>query len=120
MTIGFEVVYEVQIMSYNSIEKIHEIKEVKDDATTIAEYMAIIMRYMQTGWLDRDDAIKKYNDFNNDHPDYYISLRAATISAGTAAKIDEVSADVIVGNLNQQLLYLTGKNLLEEQERTQK
>lgn len=90
------------------------IKKQMDDAKTAAEHEAIISNYLSTGYLNRDEAIKKYKDFNNDHPEYYFPMRVTTISAGTTALIDDVPDNIIVGNLNQQLIYLTGKNLLED------
>lgn len=97
------------------LDDMHKVKKEKDDAKTVAEHAEIILRYQKTGYLDRDDAIKKYKKFNDDHLDYYVLMRAATASAGTAVYIEDerIPESVIVGNLNQQLLWLTGKNLLE-------
>lgn len=101
-------------MTMDFVEKAKEIKKTKDDGTTIAEHMAILLQYKQTGYLDRNDAIKKYKEFNDNHLDYYIPMRATTISTGTAANIEDVPNEVIVKNLGDQLFYLTGKSFLEE------
>lgn len=90
------------------------IKNQTDDAKTAAEHEFIILKYQKTRYLDREDAIKKYKDFNTNHPEYYLPMRTNTISKGTAVLIDEVSNDTIVDNLNQQLRYLISKNLLED------
>lgn len=101
-------------MNMDFVDEVKKIKKTKDDATTIAEHSVIISQYKQTGYLDRDDAIKKYREFNDNHPDYFIPMRSITISAGTAANIEDVPNEVIVGNLEKQLFYLTGKNFLGE------
>lgn len=109
-------------MNNDFIKNAYEIKKTKDDATTIEEHTAILLRYRQTGYLDRSDAIKKYREFNDDHPEYYAPMKTAATLAGTAVRIDneDITLEVIAGNLNQQLLYLTGKNLLEEWGRNKK
>lgn len=101
-------------MDLNFVKQINDIKKTKDDATTIAEHSAILLHYRQTGGLDREDAIKKYREFNDNHPDYYVAMRAATVSAGTAAYIGDVPNDTLVMNLDDQLFYLTGKKMLED------
>lgn len=97
-----------------NFDDMRKVKKEKDDVKTATEHAEIILRYQQTGYLDRDDAIKKYKEFNNDHPDYYGPMRVATVSAGTAVYIEDerIPDSVIVGNLNQQFLWLTEKNLL--------
>ena len=63
--------------------------------------------------MDRADAIKKYKDFNDAHPDYYVSMAAVTTISGSAGLIDNAPDNVIVGNLQAQLVYLTGKKITE-------
>lgn len=101
-------------MDLNFVKQMNDLKKAKDDATTIAEHSAILLHYKQTGCLDRDDAIKKYREFNDNHPDYYVAMRAATVAAGTVAHIGDVPNDVLVMNLDSQLFYLTGKKVLED------
>lgn len=103
-------------MNNDFIKNAYEVKKTKDDATTIKEHTAILLRYRQTGYLDRDDAIKKYKEFNDNHPEYYTQMMTVVTLAGTAVQIDDedIRTEVIAGNLNQQLLYLTGENLLDE------
>ena len=45
-------------------------EQIFDDAKTMVVHQRIITTYQATGQLDRDDAIKKYKDFNNSHPEY--------------------------------------------------
>ena len=94
----------------------NSIKKQIDDTKTAAEHEAIILKYQNTGYLDRVDAIQKYNNFNDSHPEYYISMTTAATVLGSAAQIDQVSNDVIVGNLKAQLLYITRKNMLGDKE----
>lgn len=103
-------------MNSDFLKDVISAKKTKDDATTALEHEAIILRFQQTGFLDREDAIKKYNEFNDNHPEYYMAMKAVAFQRGTAVKIDDkdVRGEVIIGNLNQQLLYITGKNMLEE------
>lgn len=84
-----------------------------DDAKTAAEHESIILRYQRTGELDRDDAIKKYKDFNDAHPDYYVSMTTIATVSSSAELIDNVPDNVIVGNLTAQLAYLAGKKITE-------
>ncbi len=100
-------------MDLDFVKQMNDIKKTKDDAITIAEHSAILLHYKQTGHLERSDAIKKYKEFNDNHPEYYLAMKAVATQNGTAVQID-IPDEVIIGNLNQQLLYLTGKNLLEE------
>lgn len=103
-------------MDLNFVKQINDIKKTKDDATTIAEHSAILLHYRQTGYLDRDDAVRKYKEFNDSHREYYLAMTATANRSGTLVQIDgkDISDEIIIGNLNQQLLYLTGKNLLED------
>lgn len=106
-------------MNFDILKDSIDVKKAKDDATTIAEHSAILLHYKQTGYLDRDDAIKKYREFNNNHPDYYVDMRTVTVVTGTAAYIGDVPNDVLVMNLDAQLFYLTGKKILEGQNHAQ-
>ncbi len=103
-------------MDLDFVKQMNDIKKTKDDAITIAEHSAILLHYKQTGHLERSDAIKKYKEFNDNHPEYYLAMKTVATQNGTAVQIDDkdIPDEVIIGNLNQQLLYLTGKNLLEE------
>lgn len=100
-------------MDMESPKRYADKKENIDDLKTAAEHEAIILRFQQTGYLDRDDAIKKYKEFNDNHPEYYMAMSVATQAAGTAAYIGDVPDEVIVKNLKDQLLYLAGKKLSE-------
>lgn len=85
-----------------------------DDTKTAAEHESIILRYQRTGELDRADAIRRYKDFNDAHPDYYVSMATITTISGGAGLIDNAPDNVIVGNLQAQLVYLAGKKITED------
>ena len=97
--------------NYNNINQMNEQK-------TAAEHEFIILHYLQTGQLDRDDAIKKFIDFNSSHPDYCKTVNAAAAVSGNLCPIGNLPNGVIVENLNTQLFYLTGKNLLNNNSHT--
>lgn len=88
-------------------------EKIFDDAKTMAEHQRIITTYQTTGQLDRDDAIKKYKDFNNSHPEYIAAVNLQGTVFHNVAPMDTLSDWDIVMNLNRQLMYLGGKNLLE-------
>lgn len=85
-----------------------------DDEKTIAEHKKIILTYLRTGFLDKADAIKKYKDFNDKHKDYYAAVCIGGTIANNLTSIENMPPQAIIGNLNQQLVFLCGKNLLEE------
>ena len=89
-------------------------KKQLDDEKTIAEYERIILTYLRTGFLDEADAKKKYRKFNEDHPDYYAAVCIGGAMANNLTSIENKPPQVIISNLNQQLVFLCGKNLLEE------
>lgn len=88
-------------------------EKIFDDAKTMVEHQRIITTYQTTGRLDRDDAIKKYKDFNNSHPEYIAAVNLQGTVFHNVAPMDTLSDWDIVMNLNRQLMYLGGKNLLE-------
>lgn len=81
---------------------------------TATEHEFIILHYLQTGQLDRDDAINKYINFNSSHLDYCNTVNTAAAVSGNSCPIWNLPNSAIVKNLNAQLLYLTGKNLLND------
>lgn len=83
-----------------------------DEKKTATEHEIIILHYMQTGQLNRKDAIQKFIDFNSSHPDYYAATNAVATVSGSLCPIENLPNSAIIDNLNSQLLYLTGKNLL--------
>lgn len=84
-----------------------------DDAKTMAEYQNIIITYYKTGRLDRADAIKKYKDFNNSHPEYKASVNIQGAIFHNVVPMENLSDFDVVRNLQLQLLHLGEKNLLE-------
>lgn len=80
---------------------------------TMVEHEHIITTYCSTGKLDREDAIKKYKDFNNSHPMYMIGLNVQGTAFHNILPIEKLNDFHIVRNLQLQLRYLRGKNLLE-------
>lgn len=99
---------------YSQLNQVDAERKKADDVKTAAEHEAIILKYQQTGILDRDDAIKKYNDFNTNHPEYYTSMTITAMVSGSAVPIDRTPDNVIVGNLQAQLTYLIGKKITED------
>lgn len=88
-------------------------EQIFDDTKTMLEHQRIIIAYQTTGQLDRDDAIKKYKDFNNSHPEYITAVNWQGTVFHNVAPMDTLSDWDIVMNLNRQFMYLGGKNLLE-------
>ena len=84
-----------------------------DDAVTIAEHEAIILKYINTGILDRDNAIKKYIEFEVKNPSYSSDIEKKRINGENIIPLENMSNDDIIINLNNQLKHLCGKNLLE-------
>lgn len=84
-----------------------------DDAKTMAEHEYIIMTYRSTGKLDRADAIEKYKDFNRSHPEYIAGVNIQGAVIHNVFPMENLNDFDIVRNLQLQLLYLGGKNLLE-------
>lgn len=80
-----------------------------DEKQTIYEHSKIINNYKKSGQIDRDDAIKKYNDFNRKHPDYYSNLNFVTSIYNTKINITETDNNTLIANLEAQLLWLLGK-----------
>lgn len=88
-------------------------EKIFDDAKTMAEYQKIITTYQATGQLDRGDAINKYMKFNSSHPEYIAAVNLQGTVFHNVAPMETLSDWDIVSNLNRQLVYLGGKNLLE-------
>jgi len=82
-----------------------------DNAKTLAEHQKIINTYITTHSLNREEAIKKFNEFNLNHPDYYVTMSTASMAAGVFTPIRNVSDDVIVDNLKMQVAYLLGDSV---------
>lgn len=77
------------------------------------EHSTIILRYRKTGCLDRSYAIEKYKDFNIAHPEYIIDVNICGFGNHNVTALENMNDWDIVANLNRQLIYLRGKNLLE-------
>lgn len=80
-----------------------------DEEQTVYEHSKIIDNYKKSGQIDRDDAIKKYNDFNRKHPDYYLTLNFVTSISNTKINIIETDNNTLIENLKAQLLWLLRK-----------
>ena len=92
----------------------NDVIKLLDNEKTIAEHEKIILRYFQTGILDRADAIRKYKEFNIKHPEYCAAIESCRISGGNVFPLENMPDGDIVVNLNRQLMHLGGKNLLED------
>jgi len=90
-----------------------KIVELADDAKTIMEYEAIILRFLRTGMLDREDAIAKCKKFYITHPEYVAWMNAQNIVCDHLKPWEELTDGEVVGNMNRQLIYIGGKNMLE-------
>ena len=102
---------------YEQSNHIHEFTQNAKDVKTAAEHTAIIQKFRATGYLneqDRQDALDKYRQFNFDHPDYSAMMSVTAIASNNLVNMDSAEDSVIVGNLNAQLAYLCGKNLLND------
>ena len=80
-----------------------------DESKTIAEHSVIINKYQATGFLNRQDAIKKYQNFNAKYQDFYVRYEAINVASNSSISIQDASDNVIVDNLRVQLAWLTGK-----------
>ena len=90
-----------------------KIVELADDAKTIVEYEAIILRFLRTGMLDREDAIAKCKKFYITHPEYVAWMNAQNIVCDNLKPWEDLTDGEVVGNMNRQLIYIGGKNMLE-------
>ena len=90
-----------------------KIVELADDAKTIVEYEAIKLRFLRTGMLDREDAIAKCKKFYITHPKYVEWMNAQNIVCDNLKPWEELTDGEVVGNMNRQLIYIGGKNMLE-------
>lgn len=80
-----------------------------DELKTIEEHSAIINKFKSTGFLDREDAIKKYLNFNTKYKDFYIPYESIAVASKSNISIQDASDDIIVGNLKAQFDWLTSK-----------
>ena len=90
-----------------------KIVELADDAKTIVEYEAIILRFLRTGMLDRKDAIAKCKKFYITHPEYVAWMNAQNMVCDNLKPWEELTDGEVVENMNRQLIYIGGKNMLE-------
>lgn len=93
--------------------EIKEMEELTDDAKTIAEHSRLILTYRQTGFLNREEAIRKYKEFNTKHQEYCAGVEVSRIIGAHVIPLEQMSDHDIAANLNCQLMYIGGKNLLE-------
>ena len=90
-----------------------KIVELTDDVKTTVEYEAVILRFLQNGMLDRADAIAKCIRFYITHPEYVEWMNAQNIVCDNLKPWEELTDGEVVGNMNRQLIYIGGKNMLE-------
>lgn len=84
-----------------------------DIAKTIAEHEAIILNYLRTGQLNRKYAINKYTEFNLKHHEFCDGIGLCKLAGANVMPLERMPNGDIVNNLNAQLVYIGGKNLLE-------
>ena len=85
-----------------------------DKEITVAEHASIIQNYRKTRFLDRDNAIKKYTDFNKKYPDFHNLQKSAGIITNNFIKFEDATNDVIAENLHSQILWLVGADYLKQ------
>ena len=83
-----------------------------DDAKTAAEHSAIILHFLQTGELNRDDAQLKFTKFNMNHPEYVAAVQAKNALLHNMVPWEQLSDRDRVYNLNKQLIFLGCESLL--------
>lgn len=91
----------------------YEAYKVADGVKTLVEHEAIILHYRKTGQLDREHALQVYQEFSAKNPGYIAAVQTRAALFHDSIDLAMASDDVIVGNLNQQIIYFGGKNLLE-------
>lgn len=90
-----------------------KIVELTDDEKTIMEYEVIILRFLQTGMLDRADAIAKCKKFNRTHPQYAAIIELQNALDNNRNSREDLTDEKIIYNMNLQLIYISGRNMLE-------
>ncbi len=84
-----------------------------DKWKTLLEHEQIILTYKNTGRLDREHAISVYRDFSAKNPGYLACVQVEAAVKQNGIDVAVTSDDQIVYNLNRQVLYLSGRSLLE-------
>ena len=90
-----------------------EIHKIVDGVKTLVVHESIILKYRHTGELNREYAIQVYQDFWNENPGYKLLLQGQNMINHNCFAITQLSDAEIVANLNAQVMYCGGKNLLE-------
>ncbi len=85
-----------------------------DKWKSLLEHEQIILTYCRTGILDRDHAISVYQNFSKKNVDYRVCVQMETSIKQNGLDITRASDDQIVFNLNQQMLFLAGRSILDE------
>ena len=85
-----------------------------DDAKTAAEHSAIILHFLQTGELNRDDAQLKFAKFNMNYPEYFAAIQAKNELLHNMVPWEQLSDWDMIRNLNSQFVYLGCNSLLQD------
>ncbi len=93
--------------------EIHSVYQQTDTWKTLIEHEQIILTYKNTGKLNREHALSVYRNFSIKHPGYMAQVAAETAILQNGIDLAFASDAQIVNNLNRQVLYLSGKSLLE-------
>lgn len=83
-----------------------------DESKTLTEHSAIINKYQATGFLDRNNAIKKYLAFNAKYSEFYIQHESIAVASNSNISIKNAPDDIIVGNLKAQFDWLATKSVI--------
>ena len=83
-------------------------------AKIIKEHSDIIVKYYKTGEFDRSDALRKFKTFNIENADYCATSNAIFAARNVLTSIDTCTNNDIVENLKLQLVWLAGKEFVDE------
>ena len=84
-----------------------------DKTKSIAEHIAIILKYQQTGLFDRAKALEVYKSFNLTHEDYNIFMNETAAATNSLILIGSATDEIIVENLKRQALWAVGADYLK-------
>lgn len=79
---------------------------------SIADHISIILKYQQTGLLDRLRALEVYKSFNINHTEYNIVMHTNAVITNSLIQIDLATDAEIIDNLKKQIIWATSEEYL--------